>query len=116
LPQLAPNRRNQSLKEAAEAGETEEIEETEDNEEEEEVTHLLPTTANTASILHALNGSKIVKEVAEEEAVAPTPSVSRATALTPANHRHFVHLCSMPPTVWKIADSRENVQTLCTIV
>jgi hypothetical protein len=71
--------------------ETEEIEDKdkdnkeEDNKEEEEVTNLLPTTANTAGISQPLNGSTTAKEeAAEEDAVAPMPLVTRATALTPA--------------------------------
>jgi hypothetical protein len=83
LPQLDPIRRNQSLAEAEETeadGETEGIED-KDNEEE-EVTNLLLTTANTASISQPLNGSTTAEE--EEAVVAPTPSVKRATALTPA--------------------------------
>jgi hypothetical protein len=100
LPQLAPIRRNQSRAEAKETegdGETKATkdmdkdkdkdneEEEEDNEEEEEVTNLLLTTANTASISHPLSGSTTAEEEeAEEDAVAPMPSVTRATTLTPA--------------------------------
>jgi hypothetical protein len=58
--------------------------EEEDNEEE-EVTNLLVTTANTASISQPLSGSTTAEEEeAKEDAVAPMPSVTRATALTPA--------------------------------
>jgi hypothetical protein len=60
-------------------------EEEEDNKEEEEVINLLPTTTNSASISHPLSGLTTAEEEASEmDAVAPTPSAMRATALAPA--------------------------------
>jgi hypothetical protein len=93
LPQLALIRRNQSqAKDEDEDGEAKATkdkdkdnkEEEEDNEEE-EVIKLLLTTANTASISQPPSGSTTAEEEeAKEDAVAPMPSVTRATALTPA--------------------------------
>jgi hypothetical protein len=86
LPQLAPIQRNQSQAEAEETGADGEPEEIEDKDnEEEEVINLLLTTAKTANISYPLSGSTTAEEEeAEEDAVAPMPSVTRARALTPA--------------------------------
>jgi hypothetical protein len=89
----APTPRSQKQAEAEEKAKDKDKDKDKDNEEkeeeadnkEEEVTNLLPTTANTANISHPLSGSTTAKEeAAEVEAVAPMPSVMRATALTPA--------------------------------
>jgi hypothetical protein len=121
--QLAPIQRSQNQDEAKEKdGEAKakdkvkdkdndkdnknEKEEEEDNEEE-EVTNLLPTMANTANISHPLSGLTTVKEeAAEVDAVAPTPSAMRATALTPATTTLI--LATPAPERWAIRLTRTS--------
>jgi hypothetical protein len=82
----------------------EEEEEEADNEEE-EVTNLLQTMVNTANISHPLSGSTTAeKEAAEVDAVAPMPSVKRATALTPATTA--LTLATPAPARWAIRSTR----------
>jgi hypothetical protein len=76
-------------------------EEEEDNEKEEEVINLLPTTANTSSISHPLSSlTTAEEEAAEVDAVAPTPSAMRATALTPVTT--VLTLATPAPARWAI--------------
>jgi hypothetical protein len=80
--------------------------EEEDNEEE-EVTNLLVTTANTASISQPLSGSTTAEEEeAKEDAVAPMPSIMRATALTPATTA--LTLATPAPAQWAIRSMRTS--------